>query len=297
MRAALSVIGLEAWFGGDFAAVVELVQTADRVGIDQVLAIDHVVMGESLDRYPYGRFQGRSDYPFLDPMVQLGTYASVTKTVKLATGIVIAPLRPAPVLAKQIATLDVLSCGRAEIGLGTGWQKEEYDACGVAWERRFDYMEEQVRAMRQLWTEAPTSFHGRSITFDRLYALPFPTQGPQIPLHFGVAATERNIARIAELGNGWLPMEQNPQKLIEPVLKLKAAFVSRGRKAEDLEVRTTLATVKGANGKPDLDASLAAIPEYVAAGVTTLRFAPPIFCRGPDDYIPFLEKIIRAVKG
>ena len=98
MRTAISVIGLEKWFGGDFAAVVELVRIADRLGIDQVSVVDHVVMGEALDKYPYGEFPGSPTYPWIEPVVQLATFASATTSIKLATGIIIAPLRPAALL-------------------------------------------------------------------------------------------------------------------------------------------------------------------------------------------------------
>src|SRR5438128_913336 len=111
MRTALGVIGLESWFGGDFAAMLALVQIADRLGVDQVSVVDHVVMGEATDKYPYGEFPGSPTYPWLEPVVQLATYASATTSIKLATGIIISPLRPAALLAKQLATLDVLSRG------------------------------------------------------------------------------------------------------------------------------------------------------------------------------------------
>ena len=297
MRTAISVLGLEKWFGGDFAEVTELVRIADGIGIDQISVVDHVVMGEATHKYPYGAFQGKPTSPWIEPVVQLATFASVTKSIKLATGIIIAPLRPAALLARQLATLDLLSHGRIEIGLGVGWQKEEYDACGVPWEGRMAYFEEQIRVCKKLWSEAPTSFHGEYVNFDQVYCLPFPPQGKNIPLYFGVAATDANTARIAELGHGWLPMETDPQKLAAPIQKLKAAFAARGRGAETVEVRTTMTTVMGANGRPDLDATLAAVPAYAEVGVTTLRVQPGTFCREREAYIPFLEKLVRAAKG
>jgi probable F420-dependent oxidoreductase len=297
MRTAISVVGLENWFAGDFAALTDLVRIADQNGVDQVTVVDHVVMGEAIEKYPYGKFQGSPTYPWLEPVVQLATYASVTKSIKLATGIIVSPLRPAALLAKQLATLDLLSHGRIQIGLGVGWQIEEYQACGVPWEKRFDYMMEQVQVCRALWSEAPVSFHGQRVNFDRIYSLPFPPQGKNIPLYFGISTSARNIARIAEFGDGWLPMEHDAAKLAEPIAKLKAAFTARGRDPASLEVRTTIKVVKGGNGKPDLDATLATIPVYEDAGVTTLRIPPNFFCAGRDDYEPFVKKIVRAAKG
>ena len=121
--------------------------------------VDHVVMGERVEKYPFGKFQGSPASDWLEPLVELGVYAGMTKNIRLSAGIVITPLRPAALLAKQLATLDVLSRGRVEIGVGVGWQKEEYDACGVPWEGRYGLMHEQVRACKLLWSEAPASMN------------------------------------------------------------------------------------------------------------------------------------------
>ena len=294
MDVCISVIGLESWFGGDFAGVTELVQVADRMGIDQVSAVDHVVLGEDHSAYPYGKFPGTVEAPWIEPMVQLATFAAVTKRIKLSSGIVIAPLRPAPVLAKQIATLETLSYGRVEIGLGVGWHREEYDACGVPWESRFELLEEQVAACKALWSSAPASFSGKHINFEGLHAIPLPPRRGETPIWFGIAPLARNIERIAKLGVGWLPMERDPEKLVQPIDKLRKAFTAAGRDPAELKVRASYQMVRGENGRPDVEATLAATSTYAAAGVTVMRAEPAVFCRKREDFEPFLERLLKA---
>lgn len=295
MRVSISVLDMEKWFGGDFAAVTDMVALADRKGIDQVSVVDHVVMGENTQNYPYGAFPGSPDYPWPEPTVQLGAYAAVTKNIKLATGIIISPLRPAVLLAKQLATIDLLSRGRAEIGVGTGWQKEEYEACGVPWDGRLGHMEEQVDVCRLLWKEAPAAFHGKYVNFDKIWCIPQPVK-KNIPLHFGIAPSPRNIERIAAKADGWLPMDQDPAKLVEPVKAIRAAFEKHGRDPATLEVRASLKLVMGSNRRADWEETLKAVPAMRAAGVTTIRIPASAYCRTPEDFERFLERIVQ-IKG
>ncbi len=291
MRICISTLDMERWTGGDIAAVTDMVALADKKGIDQISVVEHVVMSENVEPYPFGKFQGKPDALWPDPMMQLATYAGVTKNMTLSSGIIISPLRPAVVLAKQLATLDAMSRGRVEIGLGTGWQKEEYEACGVPFEGRFAHLEEQVRVCKLLWREAPASFHGKHTNFDRIWCMPFPVK-KNIPVYLGVAPTDKNVARIAELCEGWLPMEQDPAKLVEPIAKIKAAFKARGRDPESLEVRASVRAVFNGGKRGDWDMTLAQWPEYKKAGVTIARFPVTLFCRTPDDYEKFLDRLI-----
>lgn len=294
MKIAISVFGLEKWFGGDLAGQTELVRIADGMGVDQVSVVDHVIMGGKLDEYPYGSFPVSAEQPWLEPLIQLAHFASVTKQIRLATGIIIAPLRPAAVLAKQIATLDVLSHGRMDVGVGVGWQKDEYDACNVPWDKRFALLEEQVRVCRALWGSAPASFSGESVRFERLSALPFPLRGRSTPVWFGIGAFGRNIGRIAELGDGWLPMERDPEKLKAAIATLRAAFRERGRDPAALQVRASYQVTADSDGRPDLAATLAQTKLYADAGVTVMRIEPAIFCTAREDYEPFLEQVLKV---
>jgi alkanesulfonate monooxygenase SsuD/methylene tetrahydromethanopterin reductase-like flavin-dependent oxidoreductase (luciferase family) len=139
--------GLSDWFNGNLAPAVELAAIADRAGVDMISITDHVVMGEATDKYPYGRFPSPPDYPWFEPLTFLATVAGATRDIRLGTAVVIAPLRPAVLLAKQAATLDVLSRGRLDLGVGVGWQKEEYEATGIPFDQRYGMLEEQLRAV------------------------------------------------------------------------------------------------------------------------------------------------------
>lgn len=291
VQVAIGLYGLQQWFGGDFAPVVDLARRAEAAGIDQVSLTDHVVMGENLGKYPYGKFPSGLDFPWFEPLTVLAAIAGATRRIRLSTGILIAPLRPAVLLAKQLATLDVMSRGRVTIGLGLGWQKEEYDAAGVPWEGRYARLEEQVRVCRLLWSEAPASFSGETVQFERIHAWPRPVQEGGIPIWFGLAPTARNFERIAALGDGWIPMEQRPEPLAGHIGKLRAAFAARGRDPQGLAVRVVLRAVFRADGTPDLDATLAAVPALEAAGVTMVELLPLVYCRGPQDFDAFCERI------
>jgi hypothetical protein len=200
VKVSLGLIGLEKLFGNDLTALAQFVRSAEDKGVDMVSCTDHVIMSENLDKYPYGPFPMPMDWPWYEPIVLLSAIASTTRRILLASGIVIAPLRPAVLLAKQLATLDVLSGGRLRIGLGVGWQKEEYDASGVEWEGRFGYLMEQVAVCRQLWGQAPASFHGKHVNFDRLHSVPFPVLRANMPstsdlrLPIATSSASRNTA-------------------------------------------------------------------------------------------------------
>jgi probable F420-dependent oxidoreductase len=297
MKTCLGVLGLEKFYRDDPAGLLELVRIADRKGIDQISVADHVTMGENLGAYPYGPFPGSSDMPWLEPIVQLSAFAAVTERIRLGSAIIIAPLRPAAVLAKQIATLDVLSHGRVDIGLGVGWQKEEYEACGAPWEGRFTLLEEQIRACRALWSEAPATFEGRFVNFGRTWSLPFPPQGRDLPVWFGLAPAGRNLTRMAELGQGWLPMERDPAKLGQPIAAIRQAMADVGRDPASLQVRATYRIQLGENGKPDLEATLAQTGAYAKAGVTMMRIEAGVFCRKAEDFEAFLERFQGAANA
>jgi probable F420-dependent oxidoreductase len=291
IRIAIGVYGLSDWFDGDLAPAVELATIADRAGVDMISITDHVVMGEATDKYPYGRFPSPPDYPWFEPLTFLATVAGATRDIRLGTAVVIAPLRPAVLLAKQAATLDMLSRGRLDLGVGVGWQKEEYDATGLPFEQRYRILDETMRACRVLWSEAPARFHGEFVKFERIYSKPFPQQ-ERLPLWFGLAPTPKNCARIAELGDGWIPIVQDPAVIKRGVAALREAFAARGRDPANLEVRAVPKYVFGSDQSPDLEATLAQLPALLDAGATVIELHPRVFCRGPDDFEAFVERLV-----
>ncbi len=287
VKMSIGLLGIERLIGGDFARVVDVARQAEEAGIDMLSITDHVVMGEHLENYPYGSFPLPLDYPWFEPITVLAAIASATKRIRLSTGVLISPLRPAVLLAKQLATLDVMSHGRVTIGLGIGWQKEEYDASGLPWDNRYTRLDEQVAVCKLLWSEAPASFHGKTVNFDKIHAFPRPVQAGGIPLWFGLKPTEKNFARIAEYGDGWIPMERDPVVLAGHIKALRAAFAAKGRAPEDAKVRVGIRPAAGL----DLDAALASSKAVVDAGADVLEFIVSAWCKTGDELPGFFAKL------
>ena len=193
------------WFGGDWSGLLDLARAAEAAGVDRLVVTDHVLMGRNTDAYVWGRFPTAPDGPWLEPLTCLSAIAGVTERVRLATGIVIAPLRPAPVLAKTVATLDVLSGGRVDLGVGVGWQREEYDATGLDFSARGQLLDDTVAACRELWTRQPASYSSSTVSFDDVFCSPQPAQA-RLPVWFSGTFTARTRRRVLELGDGWIPI-------------------------------------------------------------------------------------------
>jgi probable F420-dependent oxidoreductase len=255
--------------GGDPTVVVDTARRAEEAGFAGVVISDHVVMGAHTDRYPWGSFKQAPDCPWPEPLTVLTAAAAVTTTLRLCTGILIAPLRPATLLAKTAATLDVLSGGRLELGVGTGWQQEEFDAQGLDASVRGQLLTDTIGACRALWGTSPATFSSGSVSFADIWCHPRPVSPGGPPLLFSGTLTRRNVRRIVDLGDGWIPiMGERPAGVADGVALLTKALVDAGRDPAALRVRAHLPVVRGESGHPDLAASLAGVPELVAAGAT-----------------------------
>jgi probable F420-dependent oxidoreductase len=299
MQLSINPFLMEAWFGGDILPVLELLSIADKKGIDAVDLPEHVVMGtRDLDDYPYApspearaaMFNERTDFP--EPIVLLTHIGAVTKRMKLSTGILMAGLRPAALLAKQIATLDVLTRGRVELSFGVGWQKIEYDAAGIPWEGRFGRLFETAQACKLLWMQAPATFAGKHISFEDIYCLPFPVQPGGPPIMFGVGPSDLNIERLALWADGWTPLGI-PLDVVEvTMVRIKARMKEIGRDPTQFRLRLNPAPVFR-DGALDPDATLAGIPKLAEIGCTDVDIFVPAFCKGPDEYEGLLDKYLR----
>jgi probable F420-dependent oxidoreductase len=297
IRTSVGLYGLENVLGGDFRRVSAVVQRADALGIDQAVMTDHVIMGTRTDRYPYGPFPSPPEYPWFEPIVAMSAFGAVTTRIRLSMSVLIAPLRPAPLLAKQAATLDLLSNGRLDLGVGTGWQREEYEASGIPFAGRGERLVEQMRACKDLWTNAPGTYQGKTVDVRGLYSKPFPVQKGGPPLWFGIAPTPANCAHVAELGVGWIPIVQDPAAIAEGVRALRAAFTAAGRSASELEVRAHVPPRPNSAGQLDLEATLAAgLEPALAAGATVIEILPFLFARSEPDVNRVLERVAKIGK-
>jgi probable F420-dependent oxidoreductase len=150
---------------------VAIAQAAEEAGFTSIWTVDHVVVPKDYQSaYPYaasGRMgDGSEDLQLPDPLIYMAYIASVTKTIRLATGILIVPQRNPVVTAKQIATLDAMSGGRIDLGIGVGWLEEEFKAIGVPFDDRGQRTDECIEAMRALWSQDVAEYHGELVDFD-----------------------------------------------------------------------------------------------------------------------------------
>ena len=176
----------------------------EEFDVESVWAVEHVVVAEDYEpRYPYspdGRMPGRPGTVMPDPLEWLTYFAAVTETVRLGTSVMVLPLHSPAVLAKRVATLDCLSRGRAMmLGVGIGWQVEEYAAVGVPYDDRGPRLEEYVDAMRELWREDVATYHGLYVDFERVSSLPKPAQPDGVPIVIG--GSSRVAARRGRAGS------------------------------------------------------------------------------------------------
>jgi probable F420-dependent oxidoreductase len=237
---------------------VDVAQAAEETGFESIWTVDHVVVPRGYkSSYPYGDTgrmgDGSEDMQLPDPLIYMAFIASVTKTIRLATGILIVPQRNPVVTAKQIATLDHLSGGRVDIGIGVGWLEEEFNALGVPFAQRGKRTDECIAAMRALWSEEVAEYHGDFVDFDPIYCRPQPVNG-SVPIIVGghsVAAAKR----AGRLGDGFFPARGAPLDLFEIV---RQTAREHGRDPSKIEFTVPI--------PDDLDD----IPELARAGVTRL---------------------------
>jgi probable F420-dependent oxidoreductase len=213
-----------------------LARTARAVedcGFHSLWTGEHVVLlGQYTSKYPY-TLDGRMPLPtpkvdFLDPFATLTFAAAHTKTVRLGTGICLVPEHNPVVLAKQVASLDKLSGGRFDFGVGIGWLAEEFAAVGVPWERRAERTREYLQAMQLLWTEEESEFTGEFCRFPKVYSYPKPVQKPHPPIIFGGESAPA-LRRVGEVGNGWFGVNVTPEEATAKIARMRQYAQAAGR--------------------------------------------------------------------
>ncbi len=293
MRLTLSIPSFGPFFPpGRLHEVIDLARRAEAAGVDTVIVPDHVVMSENVEAYEWGTFPFPIEVPWLEPLTVLAAIAGATSRVRLATGILIAPLRPAIVLAKTAASLDVLSQGRLELGVGVGWQREEFEAAGIPFDERAQRLDDTLAACRALWSESPASFFSEHVRFEKIWCEPRPVQPGGVPVWFSGTLHARNLERIGRWGDGWIPiMTATRADVAEGAVRLADAFAKAGRDPRALKVRGSLEPKPGANGRPDLAATLAGVHELAAAGATDAQLGLLAFVRRPEQLDAFFAEL------
>lgn len=291
MQVGINVMGLEAHFEGNVSGIVETAARADTAGIDYVFTSDHLGFSRTAhqSRRETHAFPFALEQDWFEPMCLLSAIASRTSRIRLSTSVLVAPLRPALLLAKQIATLDCLSGGRVTIGLGVGWQEDEYRATGMPFEGRFGDLEQQITALRALWASPPAAARGRSFSFEDFYSLPLPPQGRDLPVILGLGPSERNIARMAKHAQGWTVAPVDRPALRESLVQLRKLLGEQGRDPDAFVVHVGQASIRDLQGNWDRLALADKLAAAAAEGATAVTFMVTDFCRSPDEIPAFLD--------
>jgi probable F420-dependent oxidoreductase len=209
-------------------------RAAEQAGFDSVWTGEHVILPDP--QVPPSPVP--ADLPMLDPGIALAYVAAQTTTIRLGTGIIILPQRNPVVLAKELASVDVLSNGRLTFGIGIGYLKPEFDAIGAPFDHKGPRTEEYLAAMLALWTMPKPEYHGRWVNFAGVNAMPRPVQKPHPPIVFG-GHTKDAFSRAARLAQGWYGFALDLDGTANAVEGLKAACGATQRKFEQLEISVT----------------------------------------------------------
>ena len=255
---------------GPFAepdAFAHLARHAERTGIESLWTVEHVVVPVGYTaEYPYdksGKMPGGEKAPIPDPLLPLAFAAAVTEKIRLATGILILPQRHPFYVAKELATLDVLSKGRAILGIGVGWMHDEFAALGVDFASRAKRTRESVRAIRSLWKGEPEAFEGEFFRWGPVEMNPKPVQPGGVPVVVG-GHSEIAAKRAARYGDGFFPGRGGEEELRRLLDAMRGECERIGRDASEIEVTLPLPGT-------DLDK----IRRYADLGACRLITGPP----------------------
>ena len=263
--------------------VIALGRGAEQRGFHSLWLGEHVVVFDDYaSPYPYAedaRVPMPRDSGLLELFVTLGYLAAVTTRIRLGTGICLVPQRNPVYTAKEVATLDYLSGGRVEFGVGVGWLKEEFDALGVPFARRGARAREYLEVMRRLWCDPVAEFSGAFYQLPACRQQPQPIQQPHPPIHFG-GESEAALKRVADLGQGWFGFNRTVDEAAGDIRRLGALLTDRGRSLDDVEV-----SVCPYMRPMDQDA----LAGYRDAGVDQLILMAT--CSGIDKLEPLLDRL------
>ena len=237
----------------DFGVIKTYVQAVVEMGFSHILSYDHVIGANRASRPGWQGYD--LDSKFHEPIALLSYIAGMTGRVGLATGVMILPQRQTVMVAKQAATLDLLSGGRLRLGIGTGWNHVEYEALGMDFDRRGKFFDEQIDVLRALWTERAVTFDTPMHKITDAGIFPLPLQRP-IPLWLGGggvhpitgwANVEKVIRRIARKGDGWMPTFDPDDTGAEIVERFRGYAREYGRDPDFIGIEALLIPWKDRN--------------------------------------------------
>jgi probable F420-dependent oxidoreductase len=263
---------------------------AEAAGCESVWVPEHLIWPTVIEPvYPYsesGEPPVALDVPTFDPWVLLGWIAAHTSRIRLGTGVYILPLRDPHVTARAVASLDLVSGGRALLGVGVGWLAEEFAIAGQDFSTRGARTDEAIDILRVLWSEAPASYEGRHYAFPPVHFEPKPPQGARLPIVVG-GESEPALRRAARLGDGWIGLRHTPESAARIVARLTELRAAAGRADEPLEITV---------GIPG-SATAQDVARYAAAGVDRVCLRPWRKDEPPLDGLTRLDAMIEEVGG
>jgi len=276
-------IGVCMFFTDYAIRIDELAREAEARGFESLWVPEHTHIPTSR-RTPFpGGSQLPKEYAHtFDPFVSLMAAAAATKRLRIGTGICLVIERDTIITAKEVASLDALSGGRFEFGIGGGWNAEEMENHGAVFATRFKKLREQVLAMKEIWTKDEAEFHGKFVNFDKIWSWPKPAQKPHPPVLLG-GESAYTLQRVVDFCDGWFPRGRAAEIILPALKDLGERAAKAGR-----DMKTISVSVFGA--KPDE----ATLETYAQAGITRaiLRLPP----EGRDAVLPLLDQWSKFVR-
>jgi probable F420-dependent oxidoreductase len=278
----------------DWSYLADFARAADAGGVDRLVMSDHIVFGENLDAYDNpanggskgGKQPTGPDGAWLDPITTIAHLTAVTTQMRFATNILIAALRRPVVLAKMAATIDVLSKGRLDIGVGVGWQREEYEAAGLSFDGRGRLLNHTLEVCQALWRNDRASYSSDELTFENIHQMPKPVQPGGVPIWTSGTVNARSMERLAKYGSGWIPWGDDAADIEQGIARMRKSVADFGRDPGGLGVVGNLRAVKDDGGQLDLAKTMEPVARQAAIGVTDFRIvlAPPSGHEAASEY-------------
>lgn len=259
----------------------ELARAAEDRGLDSVWFSEHTHIPVRFLHSP-GRGASLPDYYWqtYDIFVAMTLAATATEKIKVASGVALVIERDPILLAKETATVDILSKGRLIFGVGVGWLESEMADHGVIYRTRYQLFKEQIRAIKEIWTTEESEFHGKFVNFDKMRAFPKPDQRPHPPIIMG-GSGEKAVECTAELCDGWAPWLPEWPKAKARITELKEQAQTNGRDPDSLEISVFEKSIP--------DEKLMA--EMETAGVK--RIIVTVFGQNREEALPTLDQLAR----
>jgi probable F420-dependent oxidoreductase len=217
-------------FGKSPDDLAMVARRAEEEGYATIWVSEHILMPESAARDSVSQSAGLRVADLLEPVVSLAYVAAVTKTIRLATSVLVVPYHNPIHLAKELATLDRLCGGRLIVGVGSGWLESEFRALNAPYEKRGPYTDETIRLMRALWASESPEFKGEFFTVTGMHFAPIPARGT-IPIWVG-GLSRRAVRRAVELGEGWHGSRLTPDEYAERLKWIREIAAKQGRKLD-----------------------------------------------------------------